>query len=185
MRLLVLGGTRFLGRYIVESALARGHEVTLFNRGRSNPQLFPEAKRLRGNRDSDLRSLEGLKWDAVVDTCGFTSAQVRGTAQLLAERVEHYTFISSISVYRDFSKASLDEGAATAQLSKGRDEEQSDPETYGARKRLCEQAATEAMLGRVLCIRPGIIVGPNDTTGRFLYWVRRAAKGGEILAHCH
>ena len=182
MRLLVLGGTKFLGRYVVESALARGHQVTLFNRGLSNPELFPETEKLRGNRDSDLRLLEGRKWDAVVDTCGFTSAQVRATANQLANAVEHYTFISSISVYSDFSKAGLDESSALAQLPKGKEEEQGDPETYGARKVLCEQAATEAMPSRVLCVRPGIIVGPHDTTGRFLYWARRLANQGEVLA---
>jgi 2'-hydroxyisoflavone reductase len=107
---------------------------------------------------------------------------VRASSGLLADSVDHYTFVSSISVYRDFHRSGLDESAALEQLSAGAGEEMGDAATYGARKALCEQAAEKAMPGRVLNIRPGIIVGPHDATGRFLYWVRRAASGGEVLA---
>jgi 2'-hydroxyisoflavone reductase len=182
MRLLLLGGTKLLGRYLVQSALARKHQVTLFNRGQTNPELFPEVEKLRGNRDGDLRALEGRTWDAVVDTCGFTSGQVRVAARLLANSVVHYTFISSISVYRDFTKPGLDESSSLEQLPAGIGEDAGDSTTYGARKAHCEQTAEDAMPNRVLTIRAGIIVGPHDTTGRFLYWVRRTAIAGELLA---
>lgn len=182
MKFLILGGTTFLGRYLVQSALACKHPVTLFNRGQSNPELFPEVEKLRGDRDGDLRALEGRKWDAVIDVCGFVSGQVRATAKLLAGSADHYTFISSISVYRDFHRSGLDESAALEQLPAGVGEDMGNVATYGARKALCEQVAEDAMPGRVLSIRPGIIVGPYDTTGRFLYWVHRVASGGEVLA---
>src|SRR5215210_1337157 len=103
MKLLVLGGTKFLGRYLVEAALARGHELTLFNRGQLNPELFPGVEKLRGDRDGRLDALRGRRWDAVVDTCGYSPRVVRESATLLADAVEHYTFISSCSVYRDMS----------------------------------------------------------------------------------
>src|SRR5436309_9525973 len=109
MRILILGGTVFLGRHIVEAAAARGHEVTLFNRGQRNPELFPQLEKLRGNRDGDLKALEGRRWDAVIDTCGYVPRVVRDSAKLLADSVSHYTFISSISVYSDLSRAGVDE----------------------------------------------------------------------------
>lgn len=182
MKLLILGGTQFLGRYLVASAQSRGHEVTLFNRGQTHPELFPELEQLRGNRDGDLRALENRTWDAVADTCGYTSAQVQASARLLANAVKHYTFVSSISVYRDFSQPGMNETAPLAQLPPGMEEAMGDSATYGARKALCEQAAEAAIPGRVLQVRPGMIVGPHDPTGRFLYWVQRVARGGELLA---
>jgi len=182
MKVLILGGAQFLGRHLVLAAQARGHQITLFNRGYTNADLFPEVEKLRGNRDGDLRALEGRQWDAVIDTCGFVSANVRASARLLADSVAHYTFISSISVYRDFAKSGLDEAAPLALLPAEAKEVEGDHSTYGARKALCEREAEEAMPGRVLSIRPGIIVGPYDESGRFLYWVRRAARGGELLA---
>lgn len=182
MTFLILGGTKFLGRHLVHVALDQGHRVTLFNRGQTSSELFPELEKLRGNRDGDLRALEGRKWDAVIDTCGFVSAQVRATAKLLADSITHYTFISSISVYRDFAKPRLDESAPVEQLPPGAIEDDKNGDTYGARKALCEQAAEEAMPGRVLSVRAGLIVGPYDGSGRFLYWTRRAALDGEMLA---
>src|SRR3954470_3499248 len=101
MKLLILGGTKFLGRYVVEEALARGHEVTLFNRGQLNPELFPEVEKLRGDRDGGLDALRGRRWDAVVDPSGYSPRVVRDSAQLLADAVEHYTFVSSQSAYKD------------------------------------------------------------------------------------
>jgi 2'-hydroxyisoflavone reductase len=182
MHLLILGGTQFLGRYLVQTALFRGHQITIFNRGKTNPELFPEIEKLTGDRNGDLKALEGRRWDAVVDTCGFVSEQVHDAAGMLANFVEHYTFISSISVYRDFCRIGQDESAPLAQLPNGTDEDANDASSYGARKALCELAAEGAMPGRVLSIRPGIIVGPHDTTGRFIYWGRRASRGGEILS---
>ncbi|EEF62685.1 NAD-dependent epimerase/dehydratase family protein [Pedosphaera parvula] len=182
MKLLILGGTKFLGRHLTQIALARGHAVTLFNRGQSNPGLFSGVEELRGDREGNLESLKGRRWDAVIDTSGYVSAKVRATAELLASAVEHYTFISSVSVYADFSVSGLDETASVATLPPGAVEEESNMETYGARKALCEHAAEESMPGRVLKIRPGVIVGPYDPTDRFTYWVRRIANSGETLA---
>ncbi len=181
MNLLILGGTVFLGRHLVEAALARGHVVTLFNRGQHNPDLFPEVERLRGDRDGDLQALEGRRWDAVIDTCGYVPRVVRASAEMLAPNVDHYTFISSISVYADTSKPGIDEHAPVGTLEDPATEEVTG-ESYGPLKALCEQAAEAAMPDRVLNIRPGLIVGPHDPTDRFTYWVRRVAEGGEVLA---
>ncbi len=107
MKLLILGGTRFVGRALVEAALAKGHEVTLFNRGQSNPDLYPEVEQLVGDRDGGLDVLKGRRWEAVIDTCGYVPRLVSDSAELLAEAVEQYTFISSISVYSDFSEIGI------------------------------------------------------------------------------
>lgn len=180
MKLLVLGGTIFLGRHIVDIALQRGYEVTLFNRGQHNNDLYPEVEKLRGDRNGDLEALKGRTWDAVIDTCGYIPRVVRDSAELLADAVDHYTFISSISVYQDFIKPGVSEDYPVAKLE---DEtvEQVTGETYGALKALCEEAAEAAMPGRVLNVRSGLIVGPNDPTDRFTYWVCRGAQGGEML----
>ncbi|HEX8354519.1 MAG TPA: NAD-dependent epimerase/dehydratase family protein, partial [Pyrinomonadaceae bacterium] len=194
MKLLVLGGTKFLGRHLVGLALGRGHEVTLFNRGRLNPELFPEAERLRGDRDGGLEALKGRRWDAVVDTCGFSPRVVRDSAALLADAAEHYTFVSSISVYADTRVPGVDEGHAVGRITDERLREaealpQSEltgapffGEIYGPLKALCEQAAEGAMPGRVLSVRAGLIVGPHDYSDRFTYWPRRVAEGGDVLA---
>ncbi len=181
MKLLVLGGTIFLGRHIVDIALERGYEVTLFNRGQHNADLYPGVEKLRGDRDGDLEALKGRQWDAVIDTCGYFPRIVRDSAELLADAVDHYTFISSISVYRDLGKPLVAEDYPVATIE---DEtvEQVTGETYGALKALCEQAAESAMPGRVLNVRSGLIVGPHDPSDRFTYWVCRAAQGGEMLA---
>lgn len=181
MKLLILGGTRFLGRHLVDAALARGHEVTLFNRGQSNAELFPEVEKLRGDRDGNLTALEGRKWDAVIDTCGYVPRLVRDSAQLLADAVDHYTFISTISVYQVNDQREIDETGAVGRLEDETIEEITG-QTYGPLKVLCEKAASAAMPGRVLIIRPGLIVGPYDPTDRFTYWPVRIAEGGEILA---
>jgi 2'-hydroxyisoflavone reductase len=180
MKLLVLGGTVFLGRGVVEAALARGHEVTMFNRGNSNPDLFPEVEKLRGNRDGELDALEGRTWDVVVDPSGYVPRLVRASAELLADAVEHYTFISTISVYAEGQDA-IDENSAVQTLE---DEtvEQVTGETYGGLKVLCERAAEKAMPGRILQVRAGLIVGPHDPTDRFTYWPLRVARGDEVLA---
>ncbi len=181
MKLLILGGTVFLGRHLVEAALARGHEVVLFTRGQHNADLFPQVEKLRGDRDGGLAVLQGRRWDAAIDTSGYVPRLVRASAELLAAQVEHYTFISSISVYADVSKPGLDEGTPVGKLEDETTEEYNG-EAYGPLKALCEQAAEAAMPGRVLVIRPGLIVGPHDPTNRFTYWPHRVAQGGDMLA---
>jgi len=179
-RLLVLGGTAFLGPALVEAALARGHAVTLFNRGKTRPELFPDVEKLHGDRDGKLEALRGRSWDAVIDTSGYAPRIVKTSAELLAPRVSSYLFVSSISVYRDDVKAGADESAPVQALE--------DPKTedvrahYGALKAACERAAEAAMPGRVAAVRPGLIVGPEDPTDRFTYWPVRLDRGGEVLA---
>jgi 2'-hydroxyisoflavone reductase len=194
MKLLILGGTKFLGLYVVEAALARGHEVTLFNRGNLNPEMFPGVEKLRGDRDGGLDSLRGKRWDAVVDTSGFSPRVVRDSARLLSAGVEHYTFISSQSVYRDTRVPGVDEDYPVSTITDERLREaealnQSElldapfyGEMYGALKALSERAVEGEMPGRVLNVRAGLIVGPHDNTDRFTYWPRRVAEGGEVLA---
>jgi 2'-hydroxyisoflavone reductase len=181
MKLLILGGTRFVGRHLVEAALAGGHEVTLFHRGRTGVELFPEVERLHGDRDKELSVLAGRRWDAVIDTCGYVPRAVKASAELLANAVNLYAFISSISVYAEVAKPGLKEEDAPGALEDETVEEVTG-ETYGPLKALCERAAEEAMPGRVLVVRPGLIVGPHDPTDRFTHWPWRVSLGGEVLA---
>ena len=182
MKILILGGTRFLGRHLVESALARGYEVTLFNRGKTNPSLFLQVEGILGDRERDLDRLSGRVWDAVIDTCGYVPRIVRMSAVKLKNAVYRYVFISSLSVYADFSKIGVEENDPVG-IMNDRDIDENSPETYGPRKALCEQAVQEA-LGeeRALIVRPGLIVGPHDPTDRFTYWPVRVARGGKVLA---
>jgi 2'-hydroxyisoflavone reductase len=185
LRILILGGTRFLGPALVNLAQARGHTVTLFNRGKSNPGLFPNVEKLQGDRDplkaEGLKALEGREWDAVIDTSGYFPRMVKASAELLAPRVGQYVFVSSVSVYKEMTKADLNETDAVATMP---DEtlEKITEESYGPLKALCEKAAEAALPGRTLNIRPGLIVGPDDGSDRFTYWPVRVAKGGEVLA---
>jgi 2'-hydroxyisoflavone reductase len=181
MKLLVLGGSIFLGRAIVDAALAAGHEVTLFNRGIHNPDLYPGVEKIRGDRRVDLSPLEGRSWDAVIDTSGYVPRVVRQSASSLADRVDHYTFVSSLSVYADTSRPGLDETAPVATLAEESMEEVTG-DSYGPLKALCERAAEAEMPGRTASVRAGLIVGPHDPSDRFTYWVHRVAKGGDILA---
>lgn len=180
MNILMIGGTRFLGRAIVESALERGHDITLFNRGQSNADLFPQLEHLQGDRDKDLSALKGRKWDVAIDTCGYIPRHVRMTTELLADAVEHYSFISSISVYKKFEPGVAEDGP----LGTIEDEsvEQVTGETYGPLKVLCEKAADASMPGRVHNVRAGLIVGRYDLTDRFSYWPLRVARGGDLVA---
>jgi 2'-hydroxyisoflavone reductase len=180
MKLLVLGGTKFLGRHVVETALARGDEVTIFNRGLHNAELFPEVEKLRGDRDGGLDVLRGRRWDAVVDPSGYVPRVVRASAEVLADAVDFYVFISSISVYAD-NRQPNDEDSPVGTLADETVEEVTG-ETYGPLKALCERAAEAVAPGRVLNVRAGLIVGPYDPTGRFTYWTERVARGGEVLA---
>lgn len=155
MRLLILGGTVFLGRHLVEAALGQGHTVTLFNRGQRNPDLFPQVEKLRGNRDGDLEALRGRRWEAVIDPSGYVPRVVRASAELLAEAVEHYTFISSLSVYADHAVPGIAEDAAVGVLQADQAETETiTGESYGPLKALAEQAAAAAMPGRTLVVRP-------------------------------
>ena len=184
MDVLILGGTGFLGRHLVEAALGEGHRPTLFNRGLSEPGLFPEVEKIEGDRDLDLSPLLERRWDAVIDTCGYVPRVVRASAGLLAGAVDHYTFVSSISVYSDALAPGADEGAPVRELPDPTVEELTG-ETYGGLKALCERAAEEEMPGRVLNVRPGLISGPHDPTDRFTYWPRRISAGGEVLTPDH
>jgi 2'-hydroxyisoflavone reductase len=183
-RLLILGGTGFLGPQLVEAARARGHTVTLFNRGKTRPHLFPDVEKLHGDRDpkngEGLKVLEGRKWDAVIDTSGYVPRVVRASAELLAPNVDHYVFISTISVYKELPRPGMDEDSPLATVDDPTNENVR--EHYGALKALCEQAAEAAFPGRTTHIRPGLIVGPDDPTQRFTYWPVRVAQGGEVLA---
>jgi 2'-hydroxyisoflavone reductase len=178
VKLLVLGGTKFLGRHAVDAALAGGHEVTIFTRGQTNPELFPEVEHLQGDRDGDLAALEGRTWDGVVDTSGYVPRVVRQSAALLRDTVDRYVFVSSISVYDDFSRP-IDESTAVAQLGDPATEEIT--EHYGALKAACETVIEEVFGDRAANVRAGLIVGPYDPTDRFTYWPRRIADGGDVL----
>lgn len=183
MHLLILGGTVFLGRHVVDAARARGHRVTLFNRGKSRPDAFPDVDQIHGDRTTDegLAALDGQTFDAVLDTCGYVPRVVRKSAERLAGRAGTYCFVSSVSVYADWPEASPDEDARIATIPNP-DTEEVTGETYGALKALCEQAAEAAFPGRTLVIRPGLIVGPHDPSDRFTYWPHRIAAGGDVVA---
>ena len=181
MRLLIIGGTHFLGRALTEAALDGGHDVTLFHRGRTYADDFPRARHLLGDRDGGLDALGSETWDAVIDTCGFVPRLVRAAAARLHDRVGLYTFISSVSVYADPLPFGATEDARRIVLADPAVEAVT-PETYGGLKTLCEDAALEAMHGRALLLRPGLIVGPYDVSDRFPYWPRRIARGGRVLA---
>jgi len=180
LRLLILGGTQFIGVHLTQIALQRGHQVTLFNRGKSNPGLFPGVEKLTGDRNGKLGALRGQRWDAVIDDSGYVPRHVRLSAQLLAPQVRRYLFISSISAYASFAAAN-DENSPLARL-KDEAVEQVTGETYGGLKALCEKTLAGIMPGRALVLRPGFVVGPDDPTDRFTYWPARAARGGTMLA---
>lgn len=180
MRLLIIGGTRFIGRAITQSALDEGHEVTLFNRGKSNPDLFPEVEKLVGDRDGKLSILKGRQWDAVIDPSGYHPSQVRNSAHALANSINHYIFISSISSYADFSQPGIDENSPQAVLTDPTVDDVNE-ETYGPFKALCEKVLEEEVNGRVLHIRPALVIGPYDENDLFPYWVHRVAQGGKVL----
>jgi 2'-hydroxyisoflavone reductase len=185
LSLLILGGTGFLGPAIVEEAVRRGHKMTLFNRGKTNPDLFPDLEWLKGDRHGDIEALQGRKWDAVIDTSGYVPSHVDATASLLAGNAGQYVFLSSISVYADNSGPGTektpvieltDEVVATMKTIR------ESLQHYGGMKARCEMAAEAAMPGRVTNVRPGLIVGPMDRSDRFTYWPVRIRRGGEVLA---
>jgi len=198
MRILILGGTGFIGPHMVEYALSRGHTVTMFNRGRTNTHLFPEVERLVGDRNGDVAALGGREWDVVLDNNATLPSWVRRTAQLLKDSAEHYIHVSTLSVYANTSFAikpdriitpgSAEEEARRIHeyselkvLPEGHEGEEVAGGTYGPFKVLAEQEARSAFPGRSAVVRPGLIVGPGDHTDRFTYWPVRIDRGGEVL----
>jgi 2'-hydroxyisoflavone reductase len=185
MRILILGGTSFIGPHQVKYALERGHEVSIFNRGRTEPpffhDLFERVEKLRGDRNDDLAALETGEWDAVLDNSASVPRWVRQSAGLLSERAGHYLFVSSISAYGDPSTVGLDEDSPVATIEDETIEEITG-ESYGPLKALSEQEAMKAFPGRATVVRPGLIVGPGDPTDRWTYWPVRVDRGGEVMA---
>ncbi|MBZ0310345.1 MAG: NAD-dependent epimerase/dehydratase family protein [Anaerolineae bacterium] len=179
MKILMIGGTRFVGRHMAAAALKRGHDITLFHRGKTNPDVFPQVEYIYGDRDGQLEVLKNRTWDVVIDTSGYVPRVVRQSVELLRESVSRYIFISTISVYRDLdTRANEDENGALMTLA---DEttEVITPETYGALKALCEKVVMDT--APALIIRPGLVVGPEDYTLRFTYWPMRVSYGGQML----
>jgi len=180
MKILVLGGTQFVGRHIVEAALARGHAVTLFHRGKTNPGLFPGTHEILGDRDGGLGALQGGTWDVAIDVNGYVPRLVRDSVRALAASAGHYVFISTLSVLADHSRSGQDESSPRASFEKVATEEITG-ESYGPLKAACEAEVEKGASGRHAILRPGFIVGPWDHTGRFNYWLRRASEGGTML----
>jgi 2'-hydroxyisoflavone reductase len=181
MRILIIGGTKFLGRHLVDAATARGHQLTLFNRGETGPELYPEIEQVRGDREHDLDRLRGRSWDAVIDTCGYEPGIVERSVRALADSVRQYVYISSVSVYADPVPRGAEEDAPLAELAPGDDEEDAGAR-YGPLKALCERAVLDGFPERALIVRAGLLVGPHDPTDRFRYWIRRMRRGGAMLA---
>lgn len=180
MKILILGGTKFLGRHLVDAALTHGHEVTLFNRGKTDPNLFPDLETILGDRGQDIEKLAGREWDAAVDVAGYLPRIVRMSAQALEKSVKKYVFISSISVYGDFKQAGIDESYPVGKLEDESVEEVTG-ETYGPLKALCEKTVLDIYGDRALIVRPGLIVGPHDPTDRFTYWPMRVKRGDDVI----
>jgi 2'-hydroxyisoflavone reductase len=177
LSILMLGGTGFIGPHVVQRALDRGHSITLFNRGRTNTHLFPEAEKLVGDRNNDLSALEGRRWDVVIDNSGYTPQQVQLSVDLLKNACDQYLFTSTRSVYTDYTQDVMDEDAPVGPTHMP----ESEWDGYGPNKVLAERIVQEAFGVRTLITRPPIIVGPGDRTDRFTYWVDRIDDGGDIL----
>ncbi len=177
MRILILGGTQFIGPFVVRRAMARGHEITLFNRGRTNIHLFPDIEKLVGDRNDDLSALEGRRWDAVIDNSGYTADQLRLSVNLLGDMTDQYLFTSTRAVYHDFSEPVMNEDAPLGP----RDIPERDWVGYGPNKVLAERVVREAFGDRALIVRPPVVVGPGDPSDRFTYWVDRIDDGGEVM----
>lgn len=182
-RILLLGGTGFIGPWQVNRILSQGHELTLFNRGRSQPRMFQDQfaglENLIGDRDGDLSSLEGNRtWDVVIDNSGYTPDQVRATARLLVDRTDQYLFISTQAAYMSRVEIGIDEDAPVGQA----DLPMEEWEGYGPMKALAEQELQAAFGDRCTIVRPGLVAGPGDRSDRFTYWCARMDRGGEVLA---
>jgi 2'-hydroxyisoflavone reductase len=180
LKILILGGTSFLGPHLVEELHEHGHEVTLFNRGTHNTPFSSAVEQLHGDRDGNLQSLLDRRWDAIIDTSGHLPRVVENSSKILAAATSHYTFISTIGVYENFHKIGIDETYSLAKLEDEKNEEITE-KTYGALKALCEDVIRRYFPSKSLIIRPGLIVGPLDPTDRFTYWPVRIAEGGDVL----
>lgn len=180
LKVLIFGGTGFIGPHFVETLRAHGHKLTLFNRGKRNPGLFPDVEALIGDRNGQIDALKGRDWDVVIDDSGYFPAQVQATSDMLKDRVQHYIFVSSISAYADLTPAGIDEDYKLAQL-KDPNVKEINEQTYGGLKALCEQIVEKTFGTRQAVIRPTYIVGPGDVSDRFTYWPVRVARGGEML----
>jgi 2'-hydroxyisoflavone reductase len=180
MRILVVGGTRFVGRHIAEAAVRQGHEVTVFHRGSSGLDVLPEAEHVLGDRNADLGRLAGRSWDATVDVCAYVPRAVDELAAALAGRGGQHLFVSTVSVYAPPPGPGLTEDAELIELADPTTETVTG-DTYGGLKVLCERAAAAAYGPDLLVIRPTYVVGPHDHTWRYPTWVRRIAAGGDVL----
>jgi 2'-hydroxyisoflavone reductase len=180
MRTLFIGGTQFVGRSMVEAALAAGHKVTLLHRGRTGSELFPQATHLLADREGDLSRLEGRQFDATFDVCAYVPRQVRTLAKALDGHGGHHIFISSVSAYDEPAMPGADESTPLVHLT-DKNVEEVTGETYGGLKVECERAAAEAYGDALSVVRPTYVVGPWDHTGRFTWWVDRLANGGDVL----
>jgi 2'-hydroxyisoflavone reductase len=182
MRILIIGGTAFVGRHMTQAAIDRGHEVTLFNRGKTAASLFPEARHLTGDRNTDLSALAGGSWDATIDVCAYFPRQVRSLAAALDGRGGQQMYISTVSVYRAPVAAGYTEDAPLAELADPETEELTD-ETYGGLKVVCEREATRLYgADNTTIVRPTYVIGPYDRTYRFTWWMDRLSRGGDVLA---
>ena len=183
LRILILGGTRFIGPHQVKYALDRGHEVSIFTRGQTDPpfhhEYFERVEHLIGDRNDDLSALEGREWDAVIDNSASYPRWVAMTTELLRDSVDRYLFVSSISAYRDFAAVGIDESYPVGRLSAPDVEDMAE---YGPMKAQCEQNTRDAFGGAAIIVRPGLIIGPGDNTDRWTYWPVRVSRGGEVLA---
>jgi 2'-hydroxyisoflavone reductase len=177
-KLLILGGSGFIGPHMVQTALDRGHEVTIFNRGKTNTDLFPDIEKLKGDRDGDLESLKGRDWDAVIDNTGYVPRHVRDSADLLKGHVGRYLFTSTGSVY-GFTQSPIDEDSPKQEITHPDSEDVN--QHYGQLKVLCEQAVGERYGDAATIVRPHIVAGPGDTTDRYTYWPARIDQGGEVI----
>jgi 2'-hydroxyisoflavone reductase len=182
MRILIVGGTRFVGRHITEAALAAGHEVAVLHRGQSGADLFPQALHLQADRNQDLSVLGGTRWDATIDVSAYLPKQVTALAQALDGNGGQYVYISSVSVYEPPAQPGYSEDSPVQKLPPGQVPDVVDAQTYGPLKVLCEQAAVEQFGPKTLVIRPTYVIGPHDHSGRFTYWVQRIGRGGQVLA---
>ena len=181
MRILIIGGTVFLGRALAAAAVDAGHDLTLFNRGNHEVDFGAAVEQLHADRKLDLSPLEGRSFDTVIDTSGYAPSVVARSARALAGSAQSYAFVSSVSVYDTQGGGRLDENSPVGALPDGAGE-QVTGETYGPLKALCEAEVEAAFPAGALIIRPGMIVGPHDPTDRFLYWPDRMAEGGTVLA---
>ena len=181
MRLLIIGGTRFVGRHMAEAAIDRGHDVTVFHRGKTGADELPKATHILGDRDKDLSGLDGKEWDATIDACAYVPRQVSEVAKALGSRAGQVAFVSTVSVYAEPIPVGADEDAPLAVLDDKTTEEVTE-ETYGGLKVECERVARQEYGDDLLIVRPTYVIGPHDYTHRFTYWVERIAAGGTVLA---